>query len=91
MAEVISFRLDDEHRRKLSQLAAAWNCGQSDVIRWLIENAKLDDVVRGDKSDSDVKRAKDRARLIAELQQLHEEALRKHAEREAAAKRGEKS
>lgn len=91
MAEIISFRLSDQHRRKLASLAKAWNCSQSDVIRWLIENAKLDDVVRGDKSDSDVKRAKDRARLIAELQQLHEEALRRDAEKREAAKRGEKS
>jgi len=91
MAEVMSFRLNDEHRRKLASLAKAWNCSQSDVIRRLIEDAKLDDVARGDKSDSDVKRATDRAKLIAELQRIHTEALRRDAEKREAAKRGEKS
>lgn len=91
MAEVMSFRLDDEHRRKLLQLAAARNCSQTDVIRWLIEDAKVDDVARDNKGDSDVKRATDRAKLLEELQQLHEEALRRDAEKREAAKRGEKS
>jgi len=93
MAEVMSFRLNAHHRRKLSKLACAWNCSQTDVIRRLLEDAKLDDVARSgidDEGDSDAKPTST-DRLIAELQQLHAEAeaRRRHAEREAA-KRGKK-
>jgi predicted CopG family antitoxin len=80
MAEVMSFRLNKEHRRKLLKLANAWNCSQTDVIRRLIERAKLDVIRNGTKNegDSDVKRTStDRAKLIAELQQLHAEAEKK--------------
>ncbi|MBC8462381.1 MAG: hypothetical protein H8D67_30795 [Deltaproteobacteria bacterium] len=79
MAEVMSFRLNEAHRRKLSRLAMAWKCSQSDVIRRLLEHA--DDVIHGvtnDENTSDAKSAPiSRAEMIEELQRIHREALRK--------------